>query len=223
MRDSISLLSRICELYSPPDKPNADFTDKDILAFEKALGTELPSDYYEFLKTYGHGSFNDYFYVNYPFTENGTEDFISDNNERRENYDFLEKDAYEKINGKAVFVDCRFIDRKLTVTAGNAELAEFLHTEKIDAYTRDKIIALGDHYPYEFYPEEGGLIFLGYTDDEEFFIRFTDGKASIVMYSDGYYEFDMSLTEFIYGYLTQTIKLPMMNEENTDWKFCVYE
>lgn len=222
MRNSTSFIAELCKRYPPPNKPNSDFTDKDIAEFEKALGTELPSDYYEFLKLYGYGSFNDYFYINYPFTENGAEIFISENEERKEDYDFLELDSYNGNGGVPLFVDCKFVDGELTVTAGNAELAEFLRAEKIDAYTRSKITALGDHYPYDFYPEDGGLIFIGYTDDEEFFLRFSDGKESIVMYSEGYYEFNMSFSEFVYGYLTQKIKLPMQLEDNSEWEFCVY-
>lgn len=224
MRTATSYVKNICKLYSPPEKPNADFDDEDIMAFEKILGVELPADYYEFLKRYGFGSFDEYFYINYPFVENGAEKFILDNNNRKTNYDYLERHFTEPINGNLAFVDCKFADGELTVIAGNPKLAVYLRTEKIDEYTRSKIIALGNHYPYIFYPQEGGLICLGYTDDDEFFFRIMGDKTSIVMYSDGgYYEFNMSFTEFVYGYLTQTIKLPMQNEDNTKWEFCVYE
>lgn len=223
MRDATSYVKDICKLYSPPKNPNANFDEEDIVAFEKILGVELPSDYYELLKTYGFGSFNEYFYINYPFVENGAEKFIINNNNRKTAYDYLEHIFDTPTNGKPAFVDCKFIDRELKVIGGNPELAVYLRTEKIDEYTRSKIIALGNHYPYDFYPQEGGLICLGYTDDDEFFLKIAGHKTSIVMYSDGYYEFNMSFTEFVYGYLTQTIKLPMQNEDNTEWEFCVYE
>lgn len=217
-----NFLSLICELYPPPENPNTLFSDDDIINFEKALGTELPADYYEFLKMYGFGSFSDYFYINNPFIENGTEIFIAENNQQKENYTFLERNVNEKINGKLTFVDCRFVNGKLEVVAGNPELAETMRTEKIDDYTRSKIIAFGDHSPYGFYPDEpDGLIFIGHTDDDDFFYRYSDGKYSIVKYDSDYYEFDMTFTEFVYGYLTAKIKLPMMNDD-TEWEFIPY-
>lgn len=222
MRDSESFLKFICDLYPPPEKININFSNEDINKFESALGTELPYDYYEFLKVYGYGSFSDYFYINNPFIENDTENFISENNQRKEDYNFLERNAYEKINGKLTFADCIFIDGKTVVTAGNPELVGYMRMEKTDVYTRSKIIKFGDHFPYEFYLEKNyGLIFIAYTDDEDFFYRYSGGRGSIVIYSSDYYEFDMSFTEFVYGYLTKKIKLPMSNDE-TEWEFISY-
>lgn len=224
MIDAISFADKICALCPPPAQSSGHFTEEDITAFEKAIGAELPSDYYELLKRYGYGSFSDYVYINYPFTKNSAERFIAENAEKKENYDLLEEMFHERLHSEPLsFVDCKFQNGALAVIAGNAELAEFLRAEKIDAYTRSRIITLGNHFPYDFYPEEGGLLFLGYTDDEEFFFRFADGKASIVMYDDGYYEFDMSFTEFLYEYFTQTIKLPMQWEETIGWEFCPYQ
>lgn len=105
---------------------------------------------------------------------------------------------------------------------GNPQNATFLRTEKIDWYTRSKILAFGDHYPYDFYPNKNGLLCFGRTDDDDFFVRIHGTRTSIVLYSEGYYEFDMGITEFIYGFLTQTIQLPMQNENNTDWHFVPY-
>lgn len=219
MLESDSFLSRICELYPPPENPNTLFSDDDIINFEKALGIELPADYYGFLKVYGFGSFSEYFYINNPFIENGTEIFISDNSCQKENYAFLTNTFNEKINGKPAFVDCKFVNGQLKVIAGNPELTETIRTERIDDYTRNRIIVFGDNFPYGFYPdEEGGLIFIGHTDDEDFFYRYYGGKYSIVMYNSDYYEFDMTFTEFVYNYLTAKIKLPMMSDE-TDWEF----
>lgn len=217
-----NFLSLICELYPPPESPNAPFSDDDIINFEKALGTELPSDYYEFLKMYGFGSFSDYFYINNPFIENGTEIFIAENKQQKEYNAFLKSSFSEKINGKPTFVDCRFVNGQLEVVAGNPELTETMRTEKIDDYTRSRIIALGYNFPYSFYPDKpDGLIFIGHTDDDDFFYRYSDGKYSIVKYDSEYYEFDMTFTEFVYGYLTAKIKLPMMNDD-TEWEFIPY-
>lgn len=218
MRQAESFLGRICELYPPPEKVNTVFSESDIKRFENILGTELPSDYYELLKTYGYGSFSDYFYINNPFVENGTEIFISDNAKQKEIYDFLELD-YDIY----YHVECKFVDGQVKVLSGNPELLETMRIEVIDDYTRSKIIAFGEHYPYTFYPDEpDGLIFLGHTDDLDFFYRCSDGKQSIVVYDEGYYEFDMTFTEFVYNYLTAKIKLPMWNDE-TEWEFVPYD
>lgn len=218
-----SFVKRLTELYPPPENSNTVFGDEDIRNFEKILGTELPSDYYEFLEAYGYGSFDSYFYVNNPFIENGTEIFLSENNEQKEIYAFLERDVNETINGQITFVDCKFVNGQPEVVAGNPELAETMRTEVIDGYTRSKIKAFGNHFPYAFYPDKtDGLIFIGHTDDEDFFYRYSDGRYSIVMYDADYYEFDMTFTEFVYNYLTKKIRLPMQNDD-TDWKFIHFE
>ncbi len=223
MQESESFIDLICKNYPAPENSNTLFGDDDIRNFEKALGAELPSDYYEFLKVYGFGSFSDYFYISNPFIENGTEIFISENARQKEIYAFLERDVDKTINGWITFIDCRFVDGQVEVVAGNPELLETMRTEKIDGYTRSKIIAFGDHFPYAFYPDKSnGLIFIGHTDDEDFFYRYSDGKYSIVMYDCDYYEFDMTFTEFVYNYLTAKIKLPMGNEE-TEWEFIPFE
>ncbi len=220
MRQAESFLSKICVLYPPPEKVNTVFGEDDIKSFENILGTELPSDYYEFLKIYGFGSFSDYFYINNPFVENGTEIFISENAGQKEIYDFLDRDNRKDIHN---CLDCKFVNGQVKVFSGNPALVEYMRTEVIDDYTRSKIIAFGDHYSYAFYPDEpDGLIFLGHTDDMDFFYRYSDGKQSIVVYDEYYYEFDMTFTEFVYNYLTAKIKLPMWNDE-TDWEFVSYE
>lgn len=203
--------------YQPPSENKVHFGIDDIRTFEETLGVEFPSDFYDFLKVYGHGSFDDYFYIWNPFIKNGIEHFLQQNEQAKENYDYLEKDVFSEGG-----IDCKFCDNELVVVNGDQKYAEFLRTEKIDKYTRSKMIALGDHYPYAFFPEKEGLIYFGRTDDDDFFLRIKGAKISIVMYCAGYYEFDMGITEFIYGYLTKKIKLPMMNED-TDWTFIAYD
>ena len=216
-------LEKLTSKYPPPESPNNSFTDADISAFEKALGTSLPADYYAFLRAYGYGSFSDYIYINYPFDENGFEVFMEEQQQRRENYDYLEADNKIPMDGRQTFIDCRFNNGEPVVTGGNADLLEFMRCEEIDSFTRSKIIAFGNHFPYPFYPDEGGLIFIVRTDDREFFLRKTGKKFTIVMYDLDYYEFDMSFTEFLYCFMTMTIKLPMMWDEEQDWQFERYE
>ena len=178
--------------------------------------------YYAFLKTYGYGSFGSYIYINYPFNENDAEIFIDEHKQREENYKYLESDYMEMQNGQSAYLDCCFNNSEPEVTDGNPDLLEFMRCEEIDSFTRSKIIAFGNHYPYPFYPEDGGLIFIGWSDDNDFFLRKNGDKFTVVMYGDDYYEFDMSFTEFLYCYMTMTIKLPMMWDEVQEWEFEPY-
>ena len=215
MKENHKFLELLLQAFPPPESPEPEFSDADIQALENEFGTALPEDYYAFLRAYGDGTFSTYFYVNHPFAES-TETLAETNQQRKENYALLESDYFSDV----YIIDGRFQNQEFTVTKGNPELAEFLRTEKIDAFTRSKIIALGNHYPYPFYPErKDGLIFWGYTDDEEFFLRKNQDRISIVLYDCGYYEFDMSMTEFIYYWLTNQIRLPMQAEEPIDWEF----
>ncbi len=215
-------LNKLIEKYPPPENPNNNFNDEDIAAFEKALGTSLPADFYAFLHAYGYGTFSSYIYINYPFTQNGSEIFMEEQQQRNENYYYLEADYEVPMNVRQTFLDCRFIDGEPAVTSGNPDLLEFMRCEKIDSFTRSKIIAFGNHFPYPFYPEEGGLLFIGWSDDDEFFLRKTGNTFTVSMYGDYYYEFDMSFTEFLYCYMTMTIKLPMMWDEVQEWEFEPY-
>lgn len=219
MTEQRNFTNEIAKLYPPPEKPSRTFTPGDVSALENALGIEFPSDYIDFLKLYGHGSFENYVYINYPFGENAPENFIAETEQRRDNYRMLEKTCTEE---PVLWVDCIFQGGELAVTGGNPDMAVYLRTEKIDKRTRSRIIALGDHFPYKFYPENGGLIFMGYTDDDEFFIRYSEGKMSVVLHGDLYYEFDMSFTEFLYEYLTGGLKLPMY-EGGGELTFIPYE
>lgn len=209
-------LEKLFTKYPAPKESNIHFTDEDIRSFEEQIGIHLPEDYYAFLRAYGYGSFSDYFYIWHPFAAaHPAEAFLAETRRCAENYAMLEEPFLS--DG----VDGEFVDGEFVQIRGKAELAEFLRVEEIDAHTRSKILFLGDHYPYDFYPEEGGLLYFGRTDEEEFFLRMDCGKQTIVMYSDGYYEFDMTVTEFIYEYLTCSIRIPMGHEED-GWEFVAY-
>lgn len=212
-----SFITSLLERYPAPPINTVPFDMDDILSFEKELGTEMPSDYYDFLQAYGFGSFNDYFYIWNPFTENGTEVFIEEQKQIEENYKSL-----NAISDSSNRIDCKFSGNELIILNGDERHAKFLRAEKIDEHTRSKILALGNYFPYEFHPRKNGLIYFGRTDDEDFFIHIQEGKISIVMYRDDYFEFDMGITEFIYEYLTASLKLPMGNDE-TEWNFISFQ
>ena len=216
-----SYVDQIQQKYPAPPEGALHFDEKDIQRVEQELGLELPSDFYDYLKIYGNGSFDQYFYIWDPFFwENGIDGFLECTVQARETYTGLEKNMIEHYPSS--YVDCRFSGDEIVVLNGSPKLVEFLRTEQISEHTRSKLLALGDHYPYDFYPQKNGLLCFGRTDDDEFFVRIHDRKTSIVMYSSGYYEFDMGITEFIYEFLTATIQLPMKSD-NIEWHFVPYE
>ncbi len=212
-----SFINELQRRYPAPQGSKTQFDLKDIREFERKIGAEMPSDFYDFLRVYGYGSFNDYFYVWNPFIENGANVFLAQCNQAKENYEYLEnKQNLSKC------IDCKFSGNELIVLRGNQRYVEFLGVEHIDEYTRSKIVALGDHWPYRIFPKTEGIIYFGKTNDDDFFVRIQGRKTSVIMYGDRYYEFDMGITEFIFGYLTKTIKLPRVIE-NMEWNFISYE
>lgn len=66
-----SFINELQRRYPAPQGSKTQFDLKDIREFESKIGAEMPSDFYDFLRVYGYGSFNDYFYVWNPFIENG--------------------------------------------------------------------------------------------------------------------------------------------------------
>lgn len=90
MYNTESFVKQLTEKYPPHQGNKTHFDIKNIENFESELGTELPSDFYDFLLAYGSGSFNDYFYVWHPFTEGGADEFFQNNKQAEENYKFLE-------------------------------------------------------------------------------------------------------------------------------------
>src|SRR5688572_7329103 len=60
MKTSIFELSAV---LPPPVEPVRPATDESLDRAEEQLGTRLPTDYREFLKTYGSGSFYEFFFA----------------------------------------------------------------------------------------------------------------------------------------------------------------
>ncbi|MEN8652248.1 SMI1/KNR4 family protein [Streptomyces sp. 21So2-11] len=66
-------LSRLIQLVPPPPEPQ----EKDWDAVASELRTELPSDYKEFIRTYGGSNWDDYLYVLEPGCPNDNYDLIA--------------------------------------------------------------------------------------------------------------------------------------------------
>ncbi|MFJ3814680.1 SMI1/KNR4 family protein [Streptomyces sp. NPDC090056] len=65
-------LARLLEIASAPGEPR----QKDWSEIERTLGTELPSDYKEFIRVYGGSNWDDYLYVLEPGCPNRNYDLI---------------------------------------------------------------------------------------------------------------------------------------------------
>lgn len=60
-------ISELVELVPPPGRPFHSGSSEDWSAAEEAAGFRFPSDFKDFVRTYGTGIFGDYLYVNNPF------------------------------------------------------------------------------------------------------------------------------------------------------------
>lgn len=72
----------------------------------------------------------------------------------------------------------------------------------------DCIPDAGEGYPFNFYPEENGILPWAQCDNGTvFYWRFYKDKITILVYGESYdfYEFDMSTTEFLYKLITKQI------------------
>lgn len=95
-----SYVAQIEKKYPAPPACRMYFDENDIQRFEKELGLSLPSDFYDYLKIYGNGSFDDYFYIWCPFWESGTKGFLSYTTQAEENYHYLEKSNQDFIQAR---------------------------------------------------------------------------------------------------------------------------
>ncbi|MFH9738966.1 SMI1/KNR4 family protein [Streptomyces roseolus] len=78
-------ISRLLEIAPAPEGPRT----KDWDAFEAALGSELPSDYKEFIGIYGGSKWDDYLYVLEPECPNKHYDLITWARNQAEDLEYL--------------------------------------------------------------------------------------------------------------------------------------
>lgn len=91
-----SYIDKIQKKYPSLLEGELHFNENDIRCVERGLGLELHSDYCNYLKLYGNGSFDEYFYIWHPFfREKGIKGFLDCTTQAEENYRSLEKNLME--------------------------------------------------------------------------------------------------------------------------------
>lgn len=70
-------LEFLTKLLPPPANPKSHGSDAQWSKFEQELGTSVPSDYREFIGSYGTGAINDFLWILNPFEENENINFIA--------------------------------------------------------------------------------------------------------------------------------------------------
>lgn len=190
-------MNKLMQLVTPPEEPQYTGDEKSRAEVNKKLGVNLPEDYFELLKIYGAGQFCGWVNVFNPFIgadEPGWYLNLYDNiKDERRNYTYSPK-SYASI--KAMF--------KNAPTVKYYEEKQFAESG-----------AAGEGYPFDFYPKEGGLIPWGNCEEAAvLYWKMNEGKWTIVVYGEDeyYYEYDMTMTEFLYDLLSKQITNPLFED-----------
>ena len=194
---------KLASEYYPDKTPKYIVNDEIKTEIENRLGTQLPDDYYDFINNFGYGSFNYYVKVFNFFRMNGIEDYFQETQDNKEIMQEL-KDMKSQLGFDDVISVVE--NGKIISKTQSSDLRD-VSIDNFDEEVRKKIIKCGIGYPYEFYSNGSGLIYWGSTDDHNFFWNYNNDIFTVVLYEDdgGFYEFDMSCTEFLYNFLHEKI------------------
>ncbi|OAB34382.1 SMI1/KNR4 family protein [Paenibacillus glacialis] len=69
-------MENLIRILNPPDKPDNTGDEKSWETFIKILGTELPSDYKKFIRTYGTGGIDNFIWILTPFDQDENINFL---------------------------------------------------------------------------------------------------------------------------------------------------
>lgn len=189
---------KLSEKYAPPQNQQGTVTDNVKTDFEKELGTALPDDYYDYINTFGDGSFSEYVRITYPFV---SDEYFEESRENSDIYNDIKKMRKTYAAGDSV----ASFDENGDIIIEKEYNDEFKRNVFIpdNKDIRSKIVRFGFGFPFDFYKNGNGLVYFGHTDDHNFFWNFYDDNYTIVMYgdSDDFYEYDMSFSEFVYYFL----------------------
>lgn len=156
-------LTRLKEILPPPELKKEASRADEWISVESTIGTELPSDYKEFIDLYGSGSIDRFLTIFDPFSRN-------------ENTNLL--------------------DAIRTKLEALRELQDEFQSER----------------KYAIFPEPGGLLPFGGTDNGDVLFWKTSGKPeawSVVINESRapeYEEFSSCMTDFLVGVLTRTVR-----------------
>lgn len=197
-----SYVDELIKMFGISGTPEYTVDDTVKKEFEQRLGKTLPDDYYEFLNAFGYAIFSDYLTVTDPFVPDGIESYF-------EEYDF---NKYWYYDAKSIFdsgakaVKDENGSLKIISDPYNLFPNINLDSKKRNDTVYDKLLCIGFGYPYDFFENDSGLVFWGYTDDCQFYWNFSGDDYTVVVYCDDeYYEYDMSFSEFLYHYLNGNI------------------
>lgn len=198
-------VEKIVQKYTPPQNPQYTVIESVKNDFEKDIGVTIPNDYYDFLNTFGDGSFSEYLRVTNPFVPDEYEEYFIESEENADIYRDLKKmrKNHAQCDSIASFDDNGDF---YIIQECNDEFKK-INADHLDKNIRSKVIRFGFGFPYDFYKDGSGLVYWGYTDDHNFFWNFDGDNYTIVMYGDGdeFYEYDMSFSEFVYHFLNEDL------------------
>lgn len=205
INDKNNYVGKIAQKFTPPQNPKYTVIDNLKKNFERDLGVSLPHDYYDYLNTFGDGSFSEYFQIIDPFVPGEYEEYFEESKENRDIYYDMKNMRKMYATGDSI---ASFDDN------GDVFIKEEYNNEfnviggiPNDKCIRSKIVRFGFGFPFDFYNDGKGLVYWGCTDDFNFFWNFYDNNYTIVMYgdSDDFYEYDMSFSEFVYSFLNEDL------------------
>lgn len=169
-------LEKLKMILSVPDKIYGAGDISKWKEAEKELGSKFPSDYKEFISTYGTGGVCGFLWIYSPFSSNENLNFFMGSKEDNHAY-FTSKQKFP------------------------------------------------DDFPQSLFPEEGGLLPWGVTDNGDVLNWITSDnpeKWSVLVYdgrSGDAFEYKNSLTEFLYDVLSENITCPLFPDDLLDIEF----
>lgn len=209
----VSYVNLLVSEYNPPSNPKYVVDDDVKNKVESRLGICLPKDYYDYINTFGYGSFDNYVKVVNFFREDGVDEYFQESSDNEE----IMNDLKEMRNSFGIEDTIVNIEKGKVVSTEN----DYSLLNCYDDEIRSKLIKCGTGYPYQFYKNGTGLIYWGRTDDCNFFWNYYSDGYSVVAYCDNdFYEFDMSFSEFLYHFLDG--KMKGLYDFNTNFTYKEY-
>lgn len=208
-----SYVDLLIDKYNPPSNPKCvvDYDVKGIV--ESRLGVCLPEDYYEYINAFGYGSFDNYVKVVNFFHKDGIDEYFQESLDNEEIMTDL-KEMQDSFGMKDVIIK---IENGIVVSGGENHISLNCYDDEIKL----KLMSCGTGYPYHFYKNGTGLIYWGRTDDCNFFWNYYLDGYSVIAYCDNdFYEFNMSLSEFLYYFLD--CKMKGLYDFNNDFTYKEY-
>ncbi|MFS0901780.1 SMI1/KNR4 family protein [Priestia aryabhattai] len=158
-------MDKLIKVLPPPENPHGTGDETQWTTIFSLLGTDLPSDYIKFIKTYGTGSIDNFLWILTPFVNDEYVNF------------FLRK------------------------------------KEMSSAYSQSKLKfpQYYKHYKHHVYPETGGILPWGYTENGDELYWLTEGSTDewkVVVYesrSPENYIYSLSMTDFLYQIITKKL------------------